>query len=244
MNRHYFFNFCIHIFFVNISLADSHDTLSNPYHLKVLNTTSEYLRQVNSSRDNEMTDIKKLIPDIKLELVYATTNNFMHQRLYPSLTTTFLRRPAALALQQVQQTLKKQGLGLQILDAYRPYGTTMKMWELVQDVRYVADPSKGSGHNRGIAVDLTIISLKTGKTLDMGTEFDNFTDSAHHGFLNLSENVLKNRNLLRKVMTENGFTEFETEWWHYFYDNGRFDILDVPFEDLVHLSIKQTANLK
>jgi D-alanyl-D-alanine dipeptidase len=132
--------------------------------------------------------------------------------------------------------LKKQQLSLKIWDAYRPYSVTLKMWELIHDDRYVADPAKGSGHNRGIAVDLTIISLKDGKELDMGTNFDNFTDTAHQDFKNLPENVLNNRKLLRNLMVANGFKIFDTEWWHYYYGEGEFNILDVSFDELLKLS--------
>jgi D-alanyl-D-alanine dipeptidase len=116
------------------------------------------------------------------------------------------------------------------------------MWDLIHDDRYVADPAKGSGHNRGIAVDLTIVSLKDGKELDMGTGFDNFTDSAHQDYIKLSENVLNNRKLLRNLMVENGFAIFPTEWWHYYYSEGQFDILDFSFEDLMKNEPKQKRN--
>jgi D-alanyl-D-alanine dipeptidase len=136
--------------------------------------------------------------------------------------------PAARALLEVQQDLNKQGYGLKIFDAYRPYSVTEKFWDLVHDERYVADPKKGSGHNRGIAVDLTIIDLKNGKELNMGTGFDNFTDSAHHDFTALSKEVLANRQLLKQTMMKYGFNLFATEWWHYSWpDPDKFKILDL-----------------
>ena len=111
------------------------------------------------------------------------------------------------------------------------YSVTEKFWELVHDERYVANPAKGSGHNRGIAVDLTIINLKTGKELDMGTGFDNFSDTAHHAFTKLSEEVLQNRDLLKSTMEKFGFKALDTEWWHYFLANGnKFEILDIDFK--------------
>jgi D-alanyl-D-alanine dipeptidase len=125
------------------------------------------------------------------------------------------------------------GLGLKIFDAYRPYSVTVKFWELVKDERYVANPAKGSGHNRGIAVDLTIIDLKTGKELDMGTGFDNFTDTAHHTFTSLPEEVLHNRLLLKSTMEKYGFIALESEWWHYYLANGNtFELLDIEFKKL------------
>ncbi|HWR33213.1 MAG TPA: M15 family metallopeptidase, partial [Chitinophagaceae bacterium] len=168
------------------------------------------------------------------DLRYASTNNFMHRVMYPNKTkNTFMRMPAVLALQKVQKELNEIGFGLKIFDAYRPYSVTEKFWELVHDERYVANPSKGSGHNRGIAVDLTIINLNTGKELDMGTDFDNFTDTAHQTFTNLSEEILQNRGLLRSMMEKNGFKALDTEWWHYYLSDGnKFEILDIDFKKL------------
>src|SRR4051812_30308091 len=135
-----------------------------------------------------MISLKSSVPLLVFDLRYATTNNFMHRRMYPAKTTdTYLRLPAVKALLQVQQELNKKSLGLKVFDAYRPYSVTKKFWELVHDERYVADPKKGSGHNRGIAIDLTIVDLKTGKELNMGAGFDNFTDSAHHDFTNFQK---------------------------------------------------------
>ncbi len=115
-----------------------------------------------------------------------------------------------------------------------PYAVTEKFWELIHDPRYVADPSKGSGHNRGVAVDLTIIDLSTKKELDMPTGFDNFTDSAHHDFVFLPEKVLANRRLLKETMEKYGFVEFPTEWWHYSLpDPERFAPMDISFGDLL-----------
>ena len=181
-----------------------------------------------------MIELKSIVPGIVYDFRYATTNNFMKRLMYPAGTNiTFLRLPAARALQNVQQELKQSGLGLKIFDAYRPYAVTVKFWELVKDERYVANPSKGSGHNRGIAVDLTIINLKTGKELNMGTGFDNFTDSAHHTFASLPEEVLQNRILLKSSMEKYGFKAFNTEWWHYFLaDGSKFEILDIDFKKL------------
>ena len=180
-----------------------------------------------------MADIKRYVPGILLDLRYATHNNFMHKRLYPVLTTTYLLLPAARALDSIETSLHAQGLGLKIFDAYRPYSVTKKMWELIHDDRYVADPAKGSGHNKGSAVDLTIIQLATGLELDLGTGFDNFTDSAHHSFMQLPAEVLKNRQLLRSLMEHHGFTALETEWWHYSLSNaGDFKLLDFSFKKM------------
>lgn len=195
---------------------------------------NEYKKQVKNDSAKKMVELKSLIPEIVYDLRYATTNNFMQRMMYPKKTTkTFMRLPAALALQKVQMELNENGLGLKIFDAYRPYSVTEKFWELVHDERYVANPSKGSGHNRGIAVDLTVINIKTGKELDMGTGFDNFSDTAHQTFTNLPEEVLQNRDLLKTTMEKYGFKALDTEWWHFFLNDGsRFEILNIAFKKL------------
>lgn len=194
----------------------------------------DYKKQVKEDSLKKMTELKSLMPGLIYDLRYASTNNFMNRLMYPENTAvTFLRLPAAKALANIQAELNRQGLGLKIFDAYRPYSVTVKFWDLVKDERYVAHPAKGSGHNRGIAVDLTIIKLSTGKELEMGTGFDNFSDSAHHTFTNLSEEVLQNRNLLRNLMEKYGFKIYPEEWWHYSLpDAAKYEILDLEFKKL------------
>lgn len=202
--------------------------------LTIINSIKDYQNQVKDDSLNKMVELKSLIPGIVYDLRYATTNNFMNRRMYPANTNiTFLRLPVAKALQKVQEELNEKGLGLKIFDAYRPYSVTVKFWELVQDERYVATPAKGSGHNRGIAVDLTIINLKTREELDMGTGFDNFTDTAYHSFTKLTEEILQNRILLKSIMEKYGFRAYDTEWWHYYFANGdKFEVLDLDFKKL------------
>jgi zinc D-Ala-D-Ala dipeptidase len=202
--------------------------------LKVISKLKAYKKQVEAEAGKKMIELKTLVPGLVYDLRYASENNFMKRRMYPSNTNiTFLRQPAAIAIAAVQQELNQKGLGLKIFDAYRPYSVTVKFWELVKDERYVANPAKGSGHNRGIAVDLTIIHLDSGKEFDMGTGFDNFSDTAHWAFTNLSEEVLQNRNMLKTIMEKNGFKALDTEWWHFFLPNsGRYEVLNIPFKKL------------
>ncbi|MGC4104568.1 M15 family metallopeptidase [Ferruginibacter sp.] len=209
------------------------DTVLNKYGLWVIHSTDILNKTAINNAAKQMIDIKKHIPSILLDLRYAGTNNFMHVQLYPALNTTFLRKAAADSLLKIQQLLKKKGLGIKIFDAYRPYAVTERMWEPVKDDRYAADPKKGSGHNRGIAVDLTLVDLKTKKELPMGTGFDNFTDSAHHAFTDLPKEILQNRLLLKKIMEEHGFKALDTEWWHYYLPNAaNFELLDIDFKEL------------
>lgn len=205
------------------------------YGVPVLDNVQGYLQSAAKDSAKRMLELRSLMPGLVYDLRYASTGNFMKKRMYPKHTShTFLRAPAAYALAKVQQKLNGQGYGLKIYDAYRPYSVTVAFWEPIKDERYVANPAKGSGHNRGLAVDLTIIDLKTGKELDMGTGFDNFTDTAHHAFTkNLPEPVQKARGLLKEAMEQNGFTAMDTEWWHFYWPNDKnYEVLDIPFKKL------------
>ena len=204
----------------------------------IITKTQDFLKSIQGDSLKKMINIKKEIPGIRLDLRYATEQNFMHRKMYPpGLSVSFLRFPAAVALAKVQQELQTKGLSLKIFDAYRPFSVTEKFWRLVHDERYVANPAKGSLHNRGLAVDLTIVDAKTGKELNMGTGFDNFTDSAHQGFSGFSEEILRNRNLLLSTMEKYGFRKFETEWWHYSWSNvDDFEILNLSFMQLQEIS--------
>ena len=211
----------------------SQDTILNKYGLWVINNVETYKRTIETKPGKAMVSVADKIPTVILDLKYAGTDNFMHMKLYPELKTTFLRLDACNALSAVQAALRSKQLSIKIWDAYRPYTVTEQMWEPVKDDRYAADPKFGSGHNRGIAVDLTIVDLVTGKELDMGTGFDNFSDTAHQDFKNLPENILQNRSLLRSLMEKNGFRGLETEWWHFYLpDTKNYELLDLGFEAL------------
>jgi D-alanyl-D-alanine dipeptidase len=206
----------------------------NKYGLTVILSANDFIARAEKDSTKSMAELKRLIPNLSYDLRYATTNNFMKKRMYPKRTScTFLRLPAVYALKKAQEDLNKKGFGLKIWDAYRPYSATESFWELVKDERYVANPSKGSGHNRGIAVDLTIILLLNGRELNMGTGFDNFSDTAHHSFTNLPDEVLQNRLLLKSTMEKFGFISFPSEWWHYSLpDPGAYELLDLSFKTL------------
>ena len=209
------------------------------YGLPVMDNVAVYQQTVGRDSVKKMVELRSLEPRIVYDLRYAAANNFMKKRMYPSKTRhTFLRVLPARALAKVQQELNARGYGLKIYDAYRPYSVTVTFWEPIKDERYVANPAKGSGHNRGLAVDLTII--QNGKELDMGTGFDNFTDSAHHAFtIRLPEEVQRNRALLKEIMERNGFTAMDTEWWHYYWPNDRnYEVLDIPFNKLMNAARK------
>ncbi len=180
-----------------------------------------------------LTELKTMIPSIRYDLRYASKNNFTGKRLYPANTSrTFLRSAAARALKGVCETLNTHGYSLLVFDAYRPYSVTKRMWELIHDERYVANPAKGSGHNRGLAIDCTLLD-EAGNIVDMGTPFDHFTDSAHHSFFRLPGRVINARRLLKTCMEQHGFRALETEWWHYAWPNDRnYHVLDLQFREV------------
>jgi zinc D-Ala-D-Ala dipeptidase len=228
------------IIFGGFGSVSAQSKIFNKYGLYVISNPETLKKEIAVDSNKKMVDLKKQVPGIMLDLKYATTDNFMHQKLYPPVKTTFLRKPAAEALKKVVDDLKKSNLSIKIFDAYRPYFITQKMWEMVKDDRYAADPAKGSGHNRGAAVDLTLIDLKTKKELPMGTGFDNFSDTAHVSFVELSDEVLKNRNLLKTVMEKYGFIQLSTEWWHFYLPNSSdYELLDLSFSDMEKISRKQ-----
>ena len=233
INRHYNKVICSCFFLLMIFLTKGQDSKKlNQYGLYVISQKSDYIVS-NRTPGFAMVAIKKIIPNIIIDLRYAGKNNFMHTQLYSPIHTAYMREKAALQLDSVQQVLKKKGLGIKIFDAYRPYSVTEKMWMLVQDDQYAADPKKGSGHNRGVAVDLTLVDLKTKKEVEMGTGFDNFSDTAHHEFKQLPEFVSQNRLLLKSVMEQFGFKALDTELWHYSLPTARdYELLDIPFKDL------------
>jgi len=204
------------------------------YGVPVIKELSMYEATVKADSNKQMVELKSMVPGLVYDLRYASDKNFMRRNMYPGKTSyTFLRLPAARALAQAQKDLNERGMGLKIFDAYRPYSVTEKFWELVLNEKYVADPKKGSGHNRGISVDLTIIYTHNGKELQMPTGFDNFSDTAHHNFMNIPFEALQNRKILKDVMEKYGFKMFETEWWHYSWPDEKnyYEAMDIPFSE-------------
>ncbi len=163
---------------------------------------------------HDFVDVVDVVPKVVVALPYATEQNFFKKRFYTS-NRCLLRRAVALRLAEVQRELNTQGLGLKIWDGYRPRSVQYEFWKTLPDARYVADPSKGSRHNRGAAVDLTLIDLESGKELVMPTGYDDFTPKAAADFKLASPEAMKNRALLQDVMVKHGFEVFPSEWWHF-----------------------------
>lgn len=169
-------------------------------------------------------ELARLDPTILLDLRYATDNNFVKEKMYDC-GRCFLRPDVAVAVVDAHRFLQKKGLGLKMYDCYRPRPTQWKLWNKVPDPRYVADPRKGSMHNRGMAIDLTIVD-SLGNELDMGTDFDFFGKEAYHSFAGHGNEVSDNRALLVELMDDHGFRSTTTEWWHYSYRSKAWEIDD------------------
>jgi zinc D-Ala-D-Ala dipeptidase len=179
----------------------------------------------------DFVDIERVIPDIIADIRYATENNFTGKKLYSS-PKCYLRRGVALRLAAVQSNLKRKRLGLKIFDGYRPRSVQRIFWKILPDDRYVAPPKLGSKHNRGAAVDVTLVDENAAE-LSMPTPFDVFTEKAHLDFFDLPEDVLQHRNLLQKFMKEGGFLPLQTEWWHFDDPNWeQYPLEDISLEEL------------
>lgn len=200
--------------------------------LQVINRMKDYQASIIINPDNRLVEIKKHIPNIKLDIRYATKNNFVGQAVYKQ-SRAFARLPVVHALQEVQKELNQSGLGLKIFDAYRPYAVTVKFYELAANKDFVADPKQGSRHNRGCAVDLTLINLKTGEELPMPTSYDSFAPEAAPDFKDLPGNIKRNRDTLRSIMERYGFSVLYNEWWHFDFNGWKnYDLMDIPFDQL------------
>jgi D-alanyl-D-alanine dipeptidase len=185
-------------------------------------------------RETDLVELTNLDPTIKLEIRYATTNNFLGTRFY-SAARAFMQRPAAEAVVRANRKLRALGYGLLVHDAYRPWYVTKVFWDATPDDKkvFVADPAKGSRHNRGCAVDLTLYDLKTMRPIEMVSTYDETTARAYPDYPGGTSFQRWHRNLLRDAMDAEGFTVYEAEWWHFDYQDWRkYRIGNVTFEQI------------
>jgi D-alanyl-D-alanine dipeptidase len=182
----------------------------------------------------ELVELRSLDPTIRYDIRYATTNNFMGTAFYEA-QRALLQRPAAEALLRAHQMLRTRGYGLLIHDAYRPWYVTRMFWDATPDSlkHFVADPSRGSRHNRGAAVDLTLYDLETGRPAEMPSGYDEFTPRAYADFPDATSPQRVHRELLRQAMEAEGFQVYEYEWWHFdFKDWQKYPVLNRRFAEL------------
>lgn len=187
---------------------------------------SNYLKgnsiALESVSDTTFVNLKSVSKAFVVDMKYASSDNFMKQVVYDC-DDCYLRLKTIKQLVEANNDFIKKGYRLKVFDCYRPLDIQKKMWEIVPNADYVADPKKGSVHNRGGAVDVTLVDISTGMELDMGTAFDFFGEQASHHYQNLKEEVKKNRQLLKETMLSHGFKSFDSEWWHYNLANALSD---------------------
>ena len=220
----------------------SSDASTQSFHIHPLKPVKELRREAlaatppaeTGKRQSELVEVTKLDPTIKLDIRYASRNNFMATPFYTQ-ARAFLQRPAAEALVAANQELRKSGYGILIHDAYRPWYVTKMFWDATPDdkKKFVADPAKGSNHNRGCAADVSLYDLKTGREVPMPSGYDEMSERAYPDYAGGTEAERERRDLLRKVMEEHHFTVYEFEWWHFDYqDCTSWPIGNTPFEKL------------
>ncbi len=214
------------LFFLPLSLM-----AQNKYGLKAT-TLAGYKESIKAHPEKELVNLETFIPGIIPDIRYATTNNFTGEVIY-HLPRAYARKSVATSLQKAQEEFKKHGVGIKIFDAYRPYKATVKFYEVYHDTTYVASPYRGSRHNRGCAIDMTIVDLKTGKEITMPTEFDSFKKEAWPYSPVKDPQIKKNRDLLIRVMEHHGFKVNGSEWWHFdFIGWKNYEVMDIDFEEL------------
>jgi D-alanyl-D-alanine dipeptidase len=196
--------------------------------------TAQPPREKGPFRRPDLVDLTTLDPSIKLDIRYASTNNFLSTPLYQS-ARAFLQRPAAQALVRVHRKLARQGYGLLVFDGYRPWSVTKVFWEATPEAQriFVANPAEGSRHNRGCAVDLTLYDRKTGRPVEMVGGYDEMSDRSWADYSGGTSLQRYHRDLLRRAMEDEGFSVYQPEWWHFDYKDWRqYPILNRTFEQL------------
>ena len=191
-------------------------------------------------REPDLVELIKLDKTIRLDIRYATANNFLGRPVYTE-ARAFLQRPAAEALTRANKTLHRHGYGLVIHDGYRPWAVTKMFWDATPEDKkeFVADPSQGSKHNRGCAVDLSMFDLKTGKIVEMPSGYDEMTERSHINYPGGTEEARRLRDMLCAAMEAEGFAVFEPEWWHYDYKDWKeYPILNISFSEIGKSSTK------
>jgi D-alanyl-D-alanine dipeptidase len=189
-------------------------------------------REAGPFRPVELVELTSLDPALRLDIRYATADNFLSTPVYAE-ARAFLQRPAAEALVRAHRSLARAGYGLLIHDAYRPWWVTKLFWDAtpVDKRAFVADPAKGSRHNRGCAVDLTLYRLADGRPVEMPSLYDEMSERASPGYTGGPPEPRRLRDRLRSAMERQGFTVYESEWWHFDYRDWRdYPILNVPFD--------------
>lgn len=191
-------------------------------------------KEQGNFKEPDLVELTKIDPSLKLDVRYASSNNFAGKPVY-SEARAFLQRPAAEALKKVNNELRQLGYGLVIFDGYRPWSVTKIFWDITPKEKrhFVANPKDGFRHNRGCAIDLSLYDLATGQIIQMTGEYDEMTERSYPNYTGGTDEQRKMRDLLRSKMEANGFTVYEYEWWHFDYKDWKsYRIQNTPFSDI------------
>src|SRR5687768_16872694 len=191
-------------------------------------------REAGPFRAPDLVELVRVEPSVRLDVRYATANNFVGRPVYRQ-ARVFLQRPAAEAVARAHRGLAARGYGLLVFDGYRPWSVTRLFWQVTPPHlrEFVANPRQGSRHNRGCAVDLTLFALATGREVEMPTPYDDFTEKAAQDYAGATPAQAERRKILREAMLAEGFLIYPAEWWHFDHEDWpEYPILDVPFEEL------------
>ncbi|MDF2672624.1 MAG: D-alanyl-D-alanine dipeptidase [Clostridiales bacterium] len=192
-----------------------------------------YKTEIIELKQDDFVFINKYIPDVEVELRYATNNNVTKKVLYEN-ANAFLRKGTADKLREANYEFKKLGYRIKIWDAYRPTNVQKILWSKVSDNRFIANPKGGSIHNRGAAVDITLVD-KNGKEISMPTDFDGFTKLADKDYSDVDKEKVKNAKLLESIMIKCGFESIYTEWWHFDdKDWKNYGVVDKVIDDTIN----------
>lgn len=193
----------------------------------------ELQNKANIEREYGLVKLSDIDPTFVEDLRYATENNFTKKQIYPDNSIAILRTDTAMKLKEANEIFQKDGYTIKIFDAYRPHSAQYILWDYASEKNFVADPKKGSKHNMGVAVDITLVD-KEGNEIEMGTEYDNFTEKAAYNYSGHTETALKNMKYLRDVMEQVGFKGISNEWWHFDdIDWKQYEVLDIGFDKFV-----------
>jgi D-alanyl-D-alanine dipeptidase len=217
-----------------LALVSALTLLSTPAPARVATAQDGPPKEAGAFREPDLVELIELDSSIKLDVRYATPNNFAGRAVYKE-ARAFLQRPAAEALVRASRTLREKGYGLAVFDGYRPWSVTRLFWDITpaDKKQFVADPAKGSRHNRGCAVDLTLYDLKTGRQVSMPGEYDEMSERSHVNYAGGTAEQRRLRDLLRAALEAEGFMPYEPEWWHYDYKDWRqYPILNLAFDEI------------
>ncbi|GAB4343965.1 MAG: hypothetical protein OHK0038_24080 [Flammeovirgaceae bacterium] len=193
-----------------------------------LKEIQDYWLEIKDLPDSAFVNVSKLDANFVLDIKYATTDNFVKAKMYEC-GECWLRKVAALALVEAQKSLLKKGYRIKLFDCYRPHSVQWQLWNKVPNPQYVANPEKGSMHNRGAAIDIGLTDLE-GNELDMGSPYDSFSKASHHSYTDLPQEVLDRRVLLKETMANHQLKFTTSEWWHYSYQVKFYPISDFRWE--------------